>query len=383
MIFNYLGFGRLLKGPARVFLFRERLQRLTHYTASAHEYLRIMDNDGYVTHKQGPCEMFHNPLEHRSIQVLPADVTDANHVFVVYKKLKDNSVERRIVCGPTIFMPQAEEWLHEFKWHGPDPNEIGRMIPQKDVFTKMLIVPSRFYYNVRDVRTVDDTMLSVKLIIFYEFVDVLKMLENTHDPISDMINAVCADVIGFAGRQKLNDFLKNAPSLNDVDVYPQLMQRAMNTGIHISKVVYRGYHADSKLQQLQDRTIESRTRMRVESELHEQELRLKDYKLNMEQDRLKLQQDVQQCKLEHSQKMEAIKKSHDLQLIRLVHDANVEKASAETKLNLEMDMLAKKKELSHFSDLKKLNVDLTQYLIQEQAPPVNEEFRVTQGSSSF
>lgn len=49
----------------------------------------------------------------------------------------------------------------------------------------------------------------------------------------------------------------------------------------------------------------------------------------------------------------------------------------------EMDMLAKKEELSHFSDLKKLNVDLTQYLIQEQAPPVNEEFRVTQGSSSF
>lgn len=49
---------------------------------------------------------------------------------------------------------------------------------------------------------------------------------------------------------------------------------------------------------------------------------------------LYIEQDVQQCKLEHSQKMEAIKKSHDLQLIRLVHDANVEKASAETKLNL-------------------------------------------------
>ncbi len=54
--------------------------------------------------------MFNNPLEYQSIEVLPATKIDANHVLVVYRKLKDNHVERRIVKGPTVFMPEAEEW---------------------------------------------------------------------------------------------------------------------------------------------------------------------------------------------------------------------------------------------------------------------------------
>ncbi len=54
--------------------------------------------------------MFENPLEYQTINVLPATKIDANHQLVVYKKQKDNSVERRIVEGPTVFMPEAEEW---------------------------------------------------------------------------------------------------------------------------------------------------------------------------------------------------------------------------------------------------------------------------------
>ncbi len=57
-----------------------------------------------------PCSMFENPLEYQTIHVLPATKIDANHQLVVYKKQKDNSVERRIVEGPTVFMPEAEEW---------------------------------------------------------------------------------------------------------------------------------------------------------------------------------------------------------------------------------------------------------------------------------
>ena len=54
--------------------------------------------------------MFENPLEYQSIDVKPATKIDANHVLVVYKKMKDNHVERKIVEGPTVFMPEAEEW---------------------------------------------------------------------------------------------------------------------------------------------------------------------------------------------------------------------------------------------------------------------------------
>lgn len=29
-----------------------------------------------------------------------------------------NRVERRIVRGPTIFIPASNEWVHQFSWHG-------------------------------------------------------------------------------------------------------------------------------------------------------------------------------------------------------------------------------------------------------------------------
>ena len=36
---------------------------------------------------------------------------------------------------------------------------------------------------MREVRTKDDTLLRVKLMIFFELNDIDKMLDNTHDPI--------------------------------------------------------------------------------------------------------------------------------------------------------------------------------------------------------
>lgn len=54
--------------------------------------------------------MFNNPLEHDCIKVEDAIKIDANHLIVVYKQLADNSVQRRIVQGPTLFVPDAGEW---------------------------------------------------------------------------------------------------------------------------------------------------------------------------------------------------------------------------------------------------------------------------------
>ena len=57
-----------------------------------------------------PVEMFHNRLEVESINVRDAITLDANHLLVVYRQ-ESGHIERRIVEGPTIFMPTAHEWL--------------------------------------------------------------------------------------------------------------------------------------------------------------------------------------------------------------------------------------------------------------------------------
>lgn len=68
--------------------------------------------------------------------------------------------------------------LHEFKWHGSDPSDPGRFIPGKSQFTQLCHVPSQFYCNVKDVRTNDDTLITVKLMLFYDMTDVETMVRN-------------------------------------------------------------------------------------------------------------------------------------------------------------------------------------------------------------
>ncbi len=63
-------------------------------------------------------------------------------------------------------------------------------------------------------RTKDDTLLTVKLMIFFELKDVEKMLDNTHDPIGDFINAVASDVVAFCATLTYDQFLEKTSSLN-------------------------------------------------------------------------------------------------------------------------------------------------------------------------
>ncbi len=50
-----------------------------------------------------------NRLELDSLLVKNSIKLDANHMIVVYKQL-EGIIERRIVQGPTIFVPSAHEW---------------------------------------------------------------------------------------------------------------------------------------------------------------------------------------------------------------------------------------------------------------------------------
>ncbi len=60
-------------------------------------------------HTRSPAEMFVNRLEVDFIDVKDSVKLDANHMVVVYKQ-EEGKIERRIVQGPTIFVPNAHEW---------------------------------------------------------------------------------------------------------------------------------------------------------------------------------------------------------------------------------------------------------------------------------
>lgn len=52
--------------------------------------------------------------------------------------------------------------------------------------------------------------------------------------------------------------------MNQLETYPQLMERSRSIGFEISKVVFRGYHSGERLQAMHDRAIESRTKVKLD-----------------------------------------------------------------------------------------------------------------------
>ncbi|KAK3734747.1 hypothetical protein RRG08_059925 [Elysia crispata] len=88
VILNHRGEGRLVVGPHRVFLFRERFNRLKSKTADRYQYLEIQANNGSISHRPGPCLEFNNPLKYQGCVKQEAHCIDGNHILVVYRRLK-------------------------------------------------------------------------------------------------------------------------------------------------------------------------------------------------------------------------------------------------------------------------------------------------------
>ncbi|XP_067946917.1 uncharacterized protein [Watersipora subatra] len=371
VLYNYLGQGTLLKGPQRVFIFRDHLVMLERKTASQYEYLELKDTVGNVTHVPGPCEMFLNPLELAALEVKDAIRIASNHVIVVYRK-NENEVIRRIVEGPTVFIPTANEWIHTFEWHGPDQAEADHMIRAARKITQLPMMPEHFSDKVNEVRTIDDTKMVIKLMVYYELADALKMLEETSDPIADMMNAMCADVIQFAGRLTFQEFVSQSNSLNKTDTFTQLLQICDKIGYKLNKIVYRGYTVTIKLQEMHNRNIENRTRMKLQHETQAMEQRIKDFTLSKQQDRVAQLNEVADMKEQHSQTRTKLISDHALQKASEEHAQLLR--LKKLRLDSEMRLQAEKneQEAEYMQRLTGLGVDLTQYLRTKQAEPCSE-----------
>ena len=134
------------------------------------------------------------------------------------------------------------------------------------------------YFDVEDARTADDALLTVQTMVFFELVDIERMLDRTHNPVADFINALTADVIDFAAARVFERFKADTAALNELATYPNLAARAQAIGYRIHKVVYRGYEANPRLQAMHNQAIERRTGLQLEAETEAQAQELADLK---------------------------------------------------------------------------------------------------------
>ncbi|MCA9265886.1 MAG: hypothetical protein KDA60_18620 [Planctomycetales bacterium] len=364
---------RVLYGPAQYMPqaneWVQRLKSLRRHSAEAHQYLVVRFLDGRTEHLRGPVDLWFRPDEHEAIEVREATPVDAHQALVIYRREEDERVSRRVMRGPAQYVPAANEWLHEFSWHGADPHDPRHKVPRALQFTKLRVIPDQMYFDVEDVRTADDALLTVQLMVFFELEDIDKMMDQTHDPIADFINALSADVIDFAAGRSFEQFKEATNLLNELSEYGNLVHRSERIGYRINKVVYRGYVASDKLQTMHDDAIEKRTALKLEAETERQAQELADLKLEREAEREEIRRGMQREHAEHEQRL--LQVQHDGDLARLEADHKLELTHQRELQLADVEHLHGENEerLRFLREIQGLQVDLTRYLVAQYQHP--------------
>ncbi|WP_161602402.1 GspE/PulE/PilB domain-containing protein [Tautonia marina] len=361
-------------GPKRVWRGRNQFRAMVHHVAHPGDYLIVRFRDGRQEHLPGPAEVWFDPRSHESVEVREALQIAAKEAVVVYSQKEGTAnVQRRIEYGPALFMPRPGEWLHTFSWHASKGGSEGVVkIPNGLVFQKLWLMPDQMYHDVSDVRTSDDAVLRIRLMIFFELIDIDRMLDATHDPIGDFVNAASSDVVDFTGRHDFESFKRNTERLNELDTYRQLTGRAAQCGYRINKVVYRGYGAAERLQQMHDQAIEARTRLQLDRATEQQAQDLENFKLDSQLARAGKRRTEQAAEVSHeleldAQRLDAALKAEDARRAALREAARLD--ADQTRAALALDDAHRR---DHLASLRDLGVDLTAFLTQSRADRVIE-----------
>jgi len=366
---------RTMNGPDVVRVWGATMVKLENISATHSQYLRIQFTDGRAEIVPGPTHVHMDRTVHKDIKVKDAVNLTDSEVLVVYRDdsiapnmddakssgigealCKKQGVSRHVIHGPCLHVPKnASEWTHQFNWHGSlgnDQASAGRKEKDARNFTKLRVCPEQTYFDVEGVRTKDDALVTVKVMIFYRLKDIDIMLKETHDPPADFINSVSSDVIEFVAGKSFEEFKAATDQLNNLDVYHQLTSRARGIGFEVNKVVFRGYGAPERLQKMHDDAIERRTKLALDGENENQEQQLEDMKLEHEEERLRKRR-----------QMEAETKVHERELQKAAHEAK------------QLELLQERQtQLEHLANMQKTlslsSEQLAAYLLaSEQGPP--------------
>jgi len=359
---------KIIEGPARFFVGMQRVEPLELITAKPNQYLKIHYKNGLTEHLKGPERMFLDPVVHEAIEPYQAIEIDGSEALVVYNEA-EGKVIRNIIRGPALHFPKANEWLHHFSWHGSQGADHEDKVPSALRFTKLRTVPDQMYFRVRAVRTQDEAIIDVRLMLFFELGDIEKMLEVTHDPIADFINALTADVMDFVADKTFEQFKANTKHLNEMETYGQLLNRAERMGYHINKVAYRGYVANPKLQAMHDNAIETRTQLTLHAETEAQEQELADLKQQRELNRNITRRNEENAAAEHRRKLEQMEHAELLRQRAQELEADIRQKKALNELELKHQQEVDAERVQLYEGMKAAGIDLTQVLVAEHRNP--------------
>jgi hypothetical protein len=336
-------------------------------SASVNQYLKIQYKDGMEQIKHGPVSATYTS-DIKDISTYDGIDLDGQEALIIYTAKHSNSqsqseqITREIVRGPITWMPEAtdvegnhiRQWTHQFSVHGntnkdaySDANEIQIKVPGGLNFQKLRLVPSMMYVDTIDSRTKDDALLTIKSVVYYQIDDIECLLDNTFDFTADLINALSSCTNTFVNNHSFDSFKEDIYLLNGLENYTTLTKLAEKIGISVTNVVCNGYIAPRDIQVMQEKSLETHTRLNLERDEEHQKQELMDYKLKKETDRSN-----QEMELEKKQK------THELDMKQNTHDMELTKDRAmnDERMRIEEHETRQMKERSTVIDLTAVEV---------------------------
>ncbi len=379
------GSKQLVVGPKRIWGWLTRTEKLHQHIAHPGQFLIVHYRDGTQEHLPGPSEVWFDPRVHQQITFEDCLQIASKEAVVVYSRAPSDvagettdgadtkAVSRRVLTGPALFVPQPGEWLHTFSWHASKGGHLGvEKKPNALVFQKLWLMPDQMYHDVPDVRTADNAVLVIRLMVFFELIDVDRMLDATHDPIGDFVNAATADVVEFTGKHDFESFKQNTDKLNDLATYKTLVSRAQQVGYRINNVVYRGYGAADSLQKMHDQAIEARTRLQLDRATEEQTQDLENYRLESQLARAATRREQQTEEVRHELQLSEEKQQAELARQQSRQEFLRQQRDANARLQEQIASREAQQQRDQLGALREMDVDLTSYLTQSRADQVIE-----------
>ena len=258
-----------------------------------------IEHKRYIVDDGAKWWLFNEKWEHIEIEWPKVIHIHPEWTFIPFKKIQLSEREAVVVIGKDgkeriikgeeqseIFYNPVIESLKIFKWtgsweNGPDSEKV----PWSLRFDVLRLDNSQTYFSF-PVRTKDNAVIIIKLMIFYEISDLEKIVKETHDPLSEFYNKIQAAVTEKISEVTFDEFKeKTGEQIGNIDFFKN--KPFENIGMKIDRVVLREWEPEDRdVQRVLERAAMVQTEKTLDEANHDRNMKKLLYqKLELEEAR--------------------------------------------------------------------------------------------------
>jgi len=370
-VWDMYGRHRQVVGPALVRMFYSHIRFLDKFMARPDEFLSVTHNDGSLQHINGPVTAYLDPVLHKSMSVHgKRELTSTKQHLVVYSKRDSNTnnlkgsstrlnaLERNIITGPTVFMPEVDDRIHEFHFSKFASSPLASSTPTETF--EILHEDQNLEQMHFKVKTAEGTETNVRLSLEVTIDDIAKFVGGEFDLPKEIVRAVSADIANQVTCKwnEIDDFMKSFT--HTAAKFANLNARLIKMGVKLNCITYVGSNASPDVLRRHKEEEEKVAAVASIDRKLARERQMEKERQQTELDRILLEGKCAETKIK--QERQRIEAEQELEKVRVDFENDIKKRKEE----MSNETLRKEGDetIRFLKELKNLDVDIGQLLIK-------------------